>query len=353
MASTYTNSTKSLSDIKEKLESGIAVVIPCYREKAHILRVLSEIGHETKVIYVIDDACPDKTGDFVQEKCEDKRVEVLRNNKNLGVGGATKVGYRKAIEDGAKYIVKLDGDGQMSPSFIPSLVKPLANGNADYVKGNRFYSLNGVENMPKSRLLGNFVLSFVSKLSSGYWNIFDPTNGFTAIHAETAQKLPMEKISERYFFESDMLFHLGLLRAVVKDIPIQAHYGDETSGIFIPKIVPEFIFKHYLNTWRRIFVTYFVRETNIATLQLILGGLFLAFGIVFGGINWILSETSGIEASAGTVALSVLTIIVGSQLMVAFLSYDTRNVPNTPLQQRANGSKKTDRGLEGINDTTR
>ena len=193
--------------------------------------------------------------------------------------------------------------------------------------------------MPKSRLFGNFLLSFASKLSSGYWNIFDPTNGFTAIHANAAHALPFSEISQGYFFESDMLYHLGLLRAVVRDMPMEAHYGNETSGIRIPKVVPEFIFKHYINTCRRVFITYFLRETNVATLQLILGNFLLFFGIVFGAINWIESETTGINASAGTVVLAALPIIVGSQLMIAFLSYDTRTVPTEPLQAPSAGSK--------------
>ena len=319
--------------------TGIAIVVPCYRERSHILDVLAKIGPETQYIYVVDDACPEKTGEFVRENCSDERVEVLTNERNLGVGGATIAGYRKALDDGARYIVKLDGDGQMAPSFIPALVASLIKGEADYVKGNRFHALGSVSGMPKSRLFGNFVLSFASKLSSGYWNIFDPTNGFTAIHADSARALPFSEISKGYFFESDMLFHLGLLRAVVRDIPMQAHYGNETSGIRIPTIVPEFMFKHYVNTYRRIFITYFLRETNVATLQLILGKLLLLFGIVFGLINWIESETTGVNASAGTVLLAALPIIVGSQLMIAFLSYDTRNVPIEPIQTPSARSK--------------
>ena len=312
--------------------TGIAIVVPCYRERCHILNVLAKIGPEVQHIYVVDDSCPEKTGAFVRENCTDERVQVLTNEQNLGVGGATMAGYRKALDDGAQYIVKLDGDGQMAPSSIPILVAPLIKKEADYVKGNRFHALGSVSGMPKSRLFGNFVLSFASKLSSGYWNIFDPTNGFTAIHADAARALPFSQISKGYFFESDMLFHLGLLRAVVRDIPMQAHYGNETSGIRIPTIVPEFMWKHYVNTYRRIFITYFLRETNLATLQLILGKMLLLFGIVFGFINWIESETTGINASAGTVVLAALPIILGSQLMVAFLSYDTRNVPTEPLQ---------------------
>lgn len=320
----------------------IAVIIPCYRERDHILGVLAGIGPEVGRIYVVDDACPDKTGEFVSSECTDPRVTVLVNDRNRGVGGATLAGYRRALEDGALVMVKLDGDGQMSPAYIPDLIAPVERGEADYVKGNRFHSLNDLADMPKSRIFGNFVLSFASKLSSGYWNIFDPTNGFTAIHAEVVRRLPLDKISEGYFFESDMLYHLGLLRAVVRDMPMQARYGNETSGIRIPRIVPEFIFKHCVNTCGRLFINYFVRETNAATLQLVAGNLLLLFGLVFGAVKWIESESTGVNASAGTVILAALPIIVGSQLMLAFLNYDTRNIPSVPLQRAANPSRQDD-----------
>jgi len=334
MASPTTDHDVARSNAGGNDHAGVAVVIPCYRETAHILDVLSAVGPEVHCIYVVDDACPDGTGQFVRENTEDGRITVLFNPENKGVGGATLAGYRQALDDGATIIIKLDGDGQMDPANIPELIAPIQNGQADYSKGNRFHSLEGVTGMPFSRVFGNFVLSFASKLSSGYWSIFDPTNGYTAIHSTAAGRLPLERLSSGYFFESDMLFHLGMLRAVVVDVPMQARYGSETSGIRIPKVVPEFIFKHYANTCRRIFFTYLVREANVATAQLVLGKLLLIFGIIFGAINWIDSEISDVTASAGTVVLAALPIIVGSQLMIAFLNYDTRNVPTVPLQNR-------------------
>jgi len=320
----------------------IAVVIPCYRERDHILDVIAGIGPEVARVYVVDDGCPDKTGQLVQEQCDDARVSVLNSETNRGVGGATLLGYRQALDEGAEMIVKLDGDGQMNPRLIPALVAPLAAGRADYAKGNRFHSLDGVTEMPATRIFGNLVLSFASKLSSGYWNIFDPTNGFTAIHREAARRLPLERISEGYFFESDMLFHLGLLRAVVKDVPMRARYGTETSGIRIPRVIPEFLIKHYVNTCKRIFFTYFVRETNVATAQLVAGKLLLLFGIIFGAVKWAESINTGVAATAGTVILAALPVILGSQALIAFLSYDTRNVPGEPLQGLSGEELPTD-----------
>ena len=160
-----------------KTEPVIAVVIPCYRVTKHVLEVIAKIGAEVSAIFAVDDCCPDASGDFITENCNDARVVVLRNPENMGVGGATLTGYRAAIEAGADVIVKIDGDGQMDPSLIPAFIAPIIEGEADYTKGNRFFDLEEIRAMPKTRLLGNAVLSFATKLSSGYWNLFDPTNG--------------------------------------------------------------------------------------------------------------------------------------------------------------------------------
>ncbi len=213
------------ADNPRKSAFKIAVVIPCYREKGHILDVLAGIGPEISAIYVIDDACPDKTGDFVETSVTDKRVQVLRNPDNLGVGGATLNGYRAALQDGAEIIVKVDGDGQMDPSLIVDLVQPILDGDADYTKGNRLHRRDASRGMPVIRLFGNMGLTLLSKLSSGYWDIMDPTNGFTAIHADVVRELPLDEIAHGFFFESDMLFRLYEINAVVQDVSMRAKYG--------------------------------------------------------------------------------------------------------------------------------
>ncbi|MDA0305727.1 MAG: glycosyltransferase family 2 protein [Proteobacteria bacterium] len=310
----------------------IAVIMPCFRETAHVLDVIGGIGDEVAHIIVVDDACPDKTGDFVEANCRDSRVLVLRHELNTGVGGATVSGYRRALELGCDIAVKVDGDGQMDPALIPTLVQPIIDGEADYTKGNRFHQFQAVGDMPAVRITGNMILSFASKLSSGYWDIFDTTNGFTAIHGKVMALIPLDNISKGYFFESDMLFRLGQIRAVVRDIPMQARYGTEKSALSIPKIIPEFLFKHTINTWKRIFHAYFVREFNVASIQLVVGKIMLLFGIVYGAYWWHDSIVTDVPASAGTVILAALPIILGSQLLINFLNFDTRNMPKTPLQ---------------------
>lgn len=318
----------------------IAVVIPCYRVRKHILEVIDGIGLEVSRIYVVDDCCPEGSGNYVESNCRDQRVDVIRNTQNQGVGGAVMTGYKSAIADDMNIIVKIDGDRQMDPRLIPDFVAPILAGEADYTKGNRFFDLEEIRAMPKMRLLGNAALSFITKLSSGYWNLFDPTNGYTAIHSDVARHLPFEKISRRYFFETDMLFRLNTLRAVVIDIPMDVKYGDEVSNLKISKILGEFLFKHTRNFGKRIFYNYYLRDMSLASIELPLGLAMFLFGVAFGGYHWAYSAKVGLAASAGTVMLSAMPVVIGLQFILAFLGHDIRSVPNRPFHRlRANCKK--------------
>jgi dolichol-phosphate mannosyltransferase len=310
----------------------IAVVIPCYRVTKHILAVLSEIGEEVDRVYVVDDCCPDKSGDYVKNHCADHRVVVLHNVVNLGVGGAVLAGYRAALKDGMDIVVKVDGDGQMDPSLIPAFVAPIVSGAADYTKGNRFFSLDKIRTMPALRIFGNATLSFLTKLSSGYWDLFDPTNGFTAIHRDVALHLPFDKISNRYFFETDMLFRLNSLRAVVFDIPMDAKYGDEKSNLKIRRIVFDFTIKHLRNFAMRIFYQYYLRDMSLASFELPIGLSLFVFGSLFGAVNWVQGIQSGTATLPGTIMVSALPVILGTQLLLAFLGHDISSSPKRPFQ---------------------
>jgi glycosyltransferase involved in cell wall biosynthesis len=312
----------------------IAVVIPCYRVRKHVLAVLAAIGPEVGRVYVVDDACPERSGDLVESECHDPRVCVLRNPTNQGVGGATLAGLRAALADGAEVVVKLDGDGQMDPALIPRLVQPILSGEADYAKGNRFFELEGLAAMPRGRLLGNALLSFASKLSSGYWNVFDPTNGFTAIHASVARQVPLGKLAAGWFFESDLLFRLGTLRAVVCDVPMPAVYEDESSNLRAARVIPGFLRGHLVNTAKRVFYSYFLRNFNVASIELVAGAALVLFGLGFGASQWAEGSLRGVPATSGTVMLAALPVLLGTQLLLAFLSYDLQNVPRDPLQRR-------------------
>jgi dolichol-phosphate mannosyltransferase len=313
--------------------SEIAVVIPTYKARSHVLSVIAQIGPQVSKIYVVDDACPDRSGDHVRLHCQDPRVVVIVHETNLGVGGAVMTGYQAAMSDGMDILVKIDSDGQMDPALIPEFVAPIIDGEADYTKGNRFFDLEQVRAMPAVRLFGNAVLSLMTKLSSGYWNLFDPTNGYTAIHRDVARHLPFKKISQRYFFETDMLFRLNTLRAVVVDVPMTARYADEVSHLNISKIVGEFLAKHTRNFLKRIFYNYYLRDMSLASIELPLGLSFVFFGVLHGSYHWVNSAQAGMTTPAGSVMLSALPLLTGIQLILAFLNYDIASTPKRPMHR--------------------
>jgi glycosyltransferase involved in cell wall biosynthesis len=239
-------------------------------------------------------------------------------------------GYREALADGHDILVKIDGDGQMDPGLLPQFVRPILCGAADYTKGNRFFNIEDTRGMPLKRLVGNGVLSFLTKLSSGYWNIFDPTNGYTAIHRSLAALIVERKIDRRYFFETDMLLNLYLLRAVVQDVPMAAVYGDEESSLRIGRIAFPFLVKNFRNTLRRFVVQYLIRDFSLATLEAMVGFVLLAFGAVVGSTFWLRSYLDGHAATAGQVMIAALPILSGTQLLLSALNFDMRNVPSMP-----------------------
>ena len=312
----------------------IAVVIPSFRVTAHIIEVLAKIGPEVERIYVVDDACPDGSGEFVRKHSKDKRVKVLFHEVNQGVGGAVVTGYKAALADGMDVVVKVDGDGQMDPRLILTIAKPVLEGNADYAKGNRFDSLENLFSMPKTRIFGNAVLSLWSKLSSGYWNITDPTNGFTAIHRKALEAIQLDKLRKTYFFESDLLFRLSIVNAVVMDVPMVSVYGDEKSNLKIRKVIFEFPWRHTVNLHKRLFYKYYLREWSVASFELPVGIGLTIFGAWFGLARYFEASGAGQATTAGQVTLSALALILGVQLLLSFLAYDVQSEPRVPRQKR-------------------
>lgn len=328
----------------------IAVAIPCFKVKRHVLDVLAAVPAEVSDIYVVDDACPEGSGDWVRAQCHDPRVRVLFHEQNQGVGGAIVTAYRRALADGCDVVVKIDGDGQMDPALLPRFVQPIRAGLADYAKGNRFFRPESVRGMPKIRLLGNAALSFLTKLSCGYWNLMDPTNGYTAIGAVALRELPLDKLEKRYFFETDMLFRLNTLRAVVRDVPMDAVYADEQSNLRVGRVLPEFLRKHLSRLWRRYVYCYWLRDFNTGTLYSIAGAALLLFGLVFGAWHWLESVRLGHASTSGTVMLAALPILVGVQFLIAFLHQDVSNVPTEPLSRQLPDPREARRPADGAPD---
>lgn len=309
----------------------IAVVIPCYRVGTRVLDVIRAIGPEVGWIIAVDDACPERTGDLIERECADPRVTVLRHAENQGVGGAVMTGYAAAMSLPVDAVVKLDGDGQMNPALIPRLAAPVLGGRADYAKGNRFHRVADVSGMPSVRLFGNAALSFLTKLSSGYWQLFDPTNGFTVIHRALLPSLISQPVAKRYFFESDLLYQLNQLRAVVTEMPMSAVYADEPSSLRPAHMIGPFLRGNMRNLCRRLVYSYFLRGFSAASLELLIGVPLLMFGGVFGMWHWYDSVVRHEPATAGTVMLAALPMILGTQFVLSWLNFDVAAEPRHPV----------------------
>lgn len=309
----------------------IWVVIPCYNVANHIRSVIQNIGPGVIGIVAVNDNSKDDTAKILKSLKLDSRLFVIENEQNLGVGGSTKRGFEFAFSRGATIAVKLDGDGQMDPNLILNLVDPITKGHADYVKGNRFINVDQVISMPKFRLFGNIALSFLTKLSSGYWEIFDPNNGFVAISKNAFELVPKAKIDNRYFFESDMLFRLHLARAVVQDIPMPTKYGTEVSGLKEIRAFFEFGYKHQRNFFKRIVIEYYLRDFNLGSIQLPLGIVLGMFGGIYGTMNFLHYSSLELSTPTGTQIVVAMSVLSGLQLLLSFFAFDISNSPKKPI----------------------
>ncbi|MBN1456381.1 MAG: glycosyltransferase family 2 protein [Sedimentisphaerales bacterium] len=303
-----------------------AVVIPAYKVISTVTKVVNSIPEFIDFIIVVDDKCPEGSGKKA-ESLDNPRVTVIYHDKNKGVGAAVKSGYQKAMELGCEVVVKIDGDGQMDPEYMENLIKPLLLDQADYTKGNRFVDFKALRAMPKARLIGNNMLSFLEKIFSGYWDIMDPTNGYTAIHKRVLGKLDLNKIADRFFFESDMLFNLNLYHAVVLDIPIPAKYENEPSSLSIGKTLVKFPPRLLYGCAKRIFLKYFIYDFNMASVYILVGLPLFLWGLIFGIVEWADSIRTGVPRHTGAIMLCVLPLIVSIEILLQAINIDIRNVP--------------------------
>jgi dolichol-phosphate mannosyltransferase len=344
--------------LAEPRREKIAVVIPAYRAERHIAGVLRGIPGFVSWIVVVDDCSPDNTAEIVEEAArDDSRIVLIRHEVNQGVGGAMLTGYRAACQCDAEILVKMDSDGQMDPEQLLPLITPIAAGEADYCKGNRFLHARQLRQMSPVRRVGNLGLSLLTKATSGYWKIFDPTNGYTAMHASLFPLIEQSSIAKRYFFESSMLLELNLQGAVVRDVPMPSRYGDEVSNLSVAGALMQFPFALFKGLLRRIWIQYFVRDFGAASAYMAIGALLCLFGVLFGGYHWILSCESKIVASTGTVMLAVLPIVLGAQCLLQALSLDIQDQFSEPLhvklsKQRAVADAISEQSDAGDEQTT-
>lgn len=308
----------------------ITVVIPCYNVSRHIEDVIKKLPPEVNWIIAVNDRSKDDTEKVLLKlKDENKKVIFINHEINQGVGGAMITGFKRSLELNSDITIKIDGDDQMDSSYIPVLIKPIIDNKADYTKGNRFRDFKALRQMPVLRRTGNLGLSFCIKAASGYWNIFDPNNGFVAISNEMLKTINLNKIHKRYFFESSMLIELYHADAVIQEIPMKAKYGDEVSNLSVTKALFGFPPKLLLAFIRRIILKYFLFDFNIASLYILFGVPLFVIGLVYGIANYIEYGSSHTPAPTGTVVIPTLLIIMGFQLLLSATSFDISNYPKS------------------------
>jgi dolichol-phosphate mannosyltransferase len=307
-------------------QPSIAVVIPAYRVASYITEVIARIPPAVDHIIVVDDASPDNLQEVLQQIPE-QRLIVLRHKTNRGVGGAMKTGLTKALELAADIVVKIDGDGQMDPQLIPRFVGPIMAEQADVTKGNRFAHPARIRQMPLMRRVGNLALSFLVKMASGYWHVFDPCNGYLAIRATLLHDMALHRLAEGYFFEISLLCEAYFVRAVLQDISMLPVYGGETSSLKPLRMITDFTPRLFWRAMYRVFMSYFMRDFNVVSLCLLAGMPMLGFGVLWSVYHWIQSFRLQTLASTGTVMIGVLAIVLGFQLLLQALVLDVENEP--------------------------
>jgi len=301
----------------------IAVVIPCYKVEAHIQKVVAEIPDYITSIILVDDASPDKTGEILDKLAtENPKIKVLHHPKNQGVGGAMISGFQEAIKQNNEVVIKIDGDGQMNIAYFEEMLQAVFEEKYNFAKGNRFFDRKMLRKMPAMRRIGNIGMGFLIKMASGYWNVFDPANGFFCIHASSLKRIDFERISKRFFFESSLLIELYYTGAKIKDLAMPAIYAEEKSNLSIWKTLftfPPKLFKAFL---RRIWLRYFIYDFNIGSLYIFFGVPLFLFGLIFGIVKWVHYGTLHASTPTGTIMIAVISLVLGFQMVLSAIQYD-------------------------------
>lgn len=306
----------------------ITAVVPAYKEEKMIAEVITTMPEFVDHIVIVDDHSPDGTSEAVNA-IADPRVTLIRHEVNQGVGGAIVTGHRAAMDLGSDVNVVMAGDAQMDPAFLPDLLDRVTSDGYGFAKANRFFSPESFEGMPGYRVFGNIVLSFMTKLASGYWNLFDPQNGYTAVRTEVLKRVPLDRVSQRYSFENDLLIHLNILQVGATDVPIPARYGDEVSSIRLSKVIPELMNLLVRGFWRRVWYRYVLWSFSPVALLLFFGLGLTAIGI--GLAIWVCFQIAGsVVATAATVMLAALPLMVGTQMLISALQLDIQASPASP-----------------------
>ena len=308
----------------------IAAVIPAYREEKLIAAVLRGIPELVDVIVVVDDGSPDGTSEQVLS-VNDPRITLLRHDVNTGVGGAIVDGHRKALDLGADVCVVMAGDAQSDPAHLPALLEPVTAGGYGFAKANRFFSATSFDGMPRLRVAGSIALTFLTKMCSGYWNLVDPANGYTAIRSDVLARMDLDKLAAGYSFESDMLVWLNILDVPAIDVPAAAVYGEETSTMRIGRDGLRIGGTLIKGFWRRMWRKYILWSFSPVSLLLFSGLLLLAVSAAFGGAA-ILMSTPARPLPTATVLLSAGPGLMGFYMLIQALVLDIQATPKPAPQ---------------------
>jgi glycosyltransferase involved in cell wall biosynthesis len=291
-------------------EKSVVVIVPAYNEEKLIGRVLTTLPSFIDHIVVVDDASRDATGEVVKgSQKKDSRIIYIRHDKNLGVGGAIATGYRWARDHEVEMSVVMAGDAQMDPTDLPKLLDPVVEGKVDYSKGNRLFTGRAWDVIPKTRYLGNAILSFLTKIASGYWHVADSQSGYSVVTLEVLKTIDLETIYRRYGMPNDFLVRLNVYQFRVGDVSIHPVYGiGERSGIRIYKIVftlPLLLFKLFF--WR-LKEKYIIRDFHPLVLFYLLGFVLTPLGVLFGVYLLIYRIFVGPVAATSALFASFFTI---------------------------------------------
>jgi glycosyltransferase involved in cell wall biosynthesis len=300
----------------------VAVVVPAHDEEALIGRTLAEIPASVDRVYVVDDHSTDATAERARA-VGDPRVEVISHDRNLGVGAAIVSGYKRALDERVDVTAVMAADGQMDPADLETLVGAVARGDVDYAKANRLFTGQAWELMPRHRYLGNAVLSMLTKIASGYWHTADSQSGYTAISRQMLQQLDLDRIYRRYGFPNDMLVHLNVWNARVRDFPSRPIYNvGERSGIKLWRVVPAIAWLLFKGFFWRLREKYVIRDFHPLVFFYALGIVMTTIGLVLGA--WVAVERIflGGDITAGTATLVALLLISGTQFTLFAMWFD-------------------------------
>ena len=298
----------------------VAVVVPAYNEEALVASTVAGIPDFVDRIFVVDDASTDATAE--RARGADPRVEVIGHERNEGVGGAAVSGYKRAAAEGMDVTCVMAADGQMDPDDLETLVAAVAAGECDYAKANRLFTGQAWELIPRTRYIGNAILSFLTKIASGYWHVADSQAGYTAVNLETLRLLDLDRLYRRYGFPNDILVHLNVWNRRVRDYPSRPIYGvGERSGIRLWRVVPAISWLLFKGFFWRMREKYVIRDFHPLVLFYTLGLLLFVSGVVLGIVETAL-RIAGNAIPAATIVLVALLVISGLQLLLFAMWFD-------------------------------